>query len=576
MSHFSKLLPGNEVTGWKKFENLEDMFSQWVSFTVLFTFLTLLAIGYIRLLADFSDYYLVLTVSFLFVLFVILLLWKLSPSNRHEDKEPKLLFKTVIACAGLSLLIFGFLMVSQIELTGDFKRNWEQAYLFSQGAEVNWGSLHQARSRVMLSPLVSVFGHNELAYKLANTLYLFIIMLSSGWIAFRCAGPRSLKAAVLACMLCVGPIVSALVPTHDIPGATVILLSTAFIIEICKSDRMLLTRDHNVRFPRFVFIALIVSGVALGFVLAWSYFVKSATPFYVLGGFIAILCSAMFDGKRSDKKIKPLSNALRYSTKLFLLMVPVVTATFIHVAFVDVSAMNKFETSSSRGESFWIAAHTNSHGDGTYRGDIEGFLRPYRDGFSEKTIEIAASDFADDPKGSVAHRLRKAKVLMNYSSGLNNFREVEVSLPIVKTKFILDISKFYIFVTHAFWLSVIFATMMILFSSHKIRTRSAIIVMPLMVTIVALVALGQVQARYILPIWFIGAIFIGIAVNSLSEFKEFSRSSLKRAFLERAHRVSLALLTTLVVGCLGVSGLALVIDKLYVSEEGRPDRKSVV
>ncbi|CAM3724294.1 hypothetical protein [Litorimonas haliclonae] len=548
-------------------DGYEGMLPKWMSFAVLVTFSVLLTLGYFTFLDGFIAHPKAMALSLIPFALISIVVLRNATFTRQDSAAKSVFGKIVLLALPIAALAFLYVCLFSGDLKSDFEAYWDLARQFSQGLEVDWGSVYHARARAMLSPAVFLFGHHELSFEVFNVLYIFSCAVSVGWIAYRCAGIYASKIAMFATLLCAGPIAWAIIPTHDLPGSAVFLLCIVYIVELCRVDASRLSQTFN---RKWTFLLFIASAIFLGMALGWIQFIKAATPFYVVGGILALIIGGSFSEVAT--KARPFTSQFfkNVLAKTGFLFLPVLIAMCAQNIVPGADNFHKFERGAGGLTEYWIAAHTNSYGDGSYSNDIGRFFRPYRYESSDEAIPLAVANMSDDPMGSVVHRFRKAERLMNFASLGFGVGSPERASSEATPKETIDIKPIFAFLAHTYWLLLLASTLIIIFSKKKLRSRAAIVLTPSLVAAGALIMLGQVQARYMMPLWFVGIILIGLAAASIADFKTMTKPEM-RTILKRGGLNILQSLAVLV----GVAVIGLIVfvagsRLIYQPQDGRP------
>lgn len=558
----------------RHFVGQEGLISKWISSLVVAGFLGLLLLGYSQFVKDMGNHPKAMALSWVFFALITFFQVRSALTVVHERAAKPAFFRIILLSIPILIALIFYVSLFSVKLSSDFAAYWDLAKRFIDGRDVNWGSVYDSRSRAMLSPVVSMFGYNQLSFKFANVFYLFTSVLLAGWIGYRCGGYRAAVATVLASSLCIAPFAWSLMPSHDIPGTMVFLLGMVYIIELCRLDFATLFKSKR---PTRAFLIIILCSIGCGLALGWVQFFKASAPFYFVGGLIAFLMRGHFSDEHSDAR-QPIKTVARgLFVRMIFLSIPLIVATFAQNIVVGGDNMEEFDASASEATHFWIAAHTNSYGNGSHTADIRNFLGPYRPllnqantQYKTETLHTALANASDEPVGTVLHRLNKAGLIMSFSSQWGYINKPELAVGDFNPKRKYNISPIFAFAAHTFMLLVIMATLVILLSNNKVRTRGAIIVVPLVVMAGALIMLGQVQSRYIMPVWFLGASLVGLATASFTGYKDMDRAEFQNVLSVRSLQVFWTLLLTGITAIVGLVLFILAVKILYTPENGRP------
>lgn len=540
--------------------------SQWMADMVIIGFLILVSIGHIRFYQNFDNYPKALIAGTLGMAALIVLAFKYLRRNAPLGHPRKLKIILLISAFALGLSLIGlfYSLVFSVDLVGDFARYWKLAGQFADGESPKLQSPYHSRAWMGLSPFVEVFGYKPLAFKAANAIYLFVSFSAAGWLTYRIAGLKAAKIALLCSFLCFGPIAWTVYPTHDLPGSAVFMAGIVYIVEVCRWS---VSARNSRRILRI--ITILIASLLMGALLSWMYFIKSFLPFYLAGGLLG-----MFVGWRSapetklSKKTKLVTSVLRS----ILIILPVVVSALIHVSFLDVKVRSVVAQSASDGTNFWIAAHTNSLGTGRYTPDIRYVARPYRTLLARddaQNMNLMIANAVDDPIGSLSLRVEKASQLMTMSTSIGFVAMPSIRVDDKDTRTV-NVTPVMAFVGQLFSLLLITSLIVIILSPQIIRRRSAIIIAPLFVFACALIILGQVQSRYMMQIWFIGLVLIGVAASCLPDIKQDLTKGAGALTKSRIISLGRVLILTFVAGAIFTVLVVQAANVLYDFEDGRP------
>jgi hypothetical protein len=338
-----------------------------------------------------------------------------------------------------------------------------------------------------LLPLRLAFGPGPAVYSVANTLLggltsLLVYRMTRPWF-----GARAARVALVVSLVAVETVLAAEIPTHDIPGAFYTVLALALVLAVWR-----LQSQGRMR------AALLVSaGLGLA-VLVLD--VQRAT-----GGVLLLSSSLLGMGLALVEK-------RRLLPALALVLVPWMVFKSADQV-LSREALRVPDAVSSNAQGIGLAAGTDSWGDGSFQHGVTNYTTPYNTlpvSWSSLALTKLATDTYYHPGGRVTSYLRKARDLFDLGSQTIfylNAAELEGQGPVSEAdaERVRGVSR---------WFSLLFLGALVaaawrLGNGPAVPLPSLLPLFYLDVFILVLLLLAEVQPRYLYPIWYLGAVYVG-------------------------------------------------------------------
>ena len=338
-----------------------------------------------------------------------------------------------------------------------------------------------------LLPLRLAFGPAPATYSVANTLLggltsLLVYRMTRPWF-----GVRAARVALAVSLVAVETVLAAEIPTHDVPGAFYTVLSLVLVLAVWR-----LQSQGRMR------AALLVSaGLGLA-VLVLD--VQRAT-----GGVLLLSSSLLGLGLALVEK-------RRFLPTLALVLVPWLVFESAS-GILRAEALRVPDAVGSYTQGLGLAAGTDSWGDGSFQHGVSNYTIPYntlRVSWSSLALAKLATDTHYHPGGRVTSYLRKARDLFDLGSQMIfylNAAELRGLGPVneARAERVQGVSR---------WFSLLFLGALVmavwrLWNRPAVPLPSLLPLFYLAVFILVLLLLAEVQPRYLYPIWYLGAVYVG-------------------------------------------------------------------
>lgn len=428
----------------------------------------------------------------------LLLLRKNSPSITT--------LATLGVCFFISRLTV-YLAIDQ-QLYSDFARMWADAvYAHQNGLNLSTiKSGRTLRALTFLYPIVLIHGDNPIWYQIYNAIYLSLALFITYHLGARLWNRRVASVAVALLFLSGELLFSGEVPSHDIPGSLITLVCLALLIRI--HDLAILRKPD--RRPSHLlsmgYLALALGGLyaVLNFVRGISFLLNAAVGFY--------LACLLLTGLR--ERVRPPVTSL-LNAVFFMMVIPILVSSSIQnevVRHLDPQA----PAISQRRQLGWIAGHAPVEG----RGRFSDYQKLHHIIASVPDSELPSfayglflSNIVDAPSEKFGHLYRKMRQLYFLGSQPNFYVSRLQPNAVISDRQTLKLVIKRIFGWNGI-LNAIFAVLLFLSICHyfafrikKVRIKHLPLATIAVVSL-ALLAFGEVQPRFIYPIWFIGSLYI--------------------------------------------------------------------
>ncbi len=401
----------------------------------------------------------------------------------------------VLALVGATGLKLAYVFLIRVEPLSDFGEMWKLASSVAEhGLDATRGWLgsypHRwsflERSLPYFLPLRLAFGPGPASYSAANVVLegltsLLVYRMTRTWF-----GACAARVALVVSLAAVETVLAAEIPTHDLPGAFLTVLSLAIALAAWRLQAEGRTR------------AAFLASAGLGLtVLVLD--VQRATGGLTLLP-ISLLGLAMAPRGR------------RFLAALALVMVPWVMIETGNWALRQASLR---APSDLRANARWmvLAAGTDSWGDGGFTHSFSNYTIPYNTlpvSWRPLTLAKLATDTHHHPAARLTNYLRKSKSLYELGSqtifylnagelrGLGSMNEA-------RKERVLAISRWF----SALFLGALAVALWRLWTAAEVPLPCLLPLFCLAILAATLLFLTEVQPRYLYPIWYLGAIYVG-------------------------------------------------------------------
>jgi hypothetical protein len=416
---------------------------------------------------------------------------------RFRDRFFVLLMVTLAVLAKLA-----YVQVVQAEPVSDFASMWRiSSSLLETGLEETRSGLesnrwaHFERILPFLFPMRAAFGPGPAAYAVPNILLGAATSLLTYRLARRWFGRTAARVALVLSLLAVETTIIAEIPTHEIPGAFYTLLAlTLFQI----------AWDLQARGRRR---AALLAGAAFGLSVLVLDFQRSTGSVMLLSTTLLGLGIAVA-GEEPPEARTPWTTRLRRG--LPLVLVPVLVFALANAGLREAGLRTPPEER-AKGAGIGLASATDSAGDGSYVYYANNYL--YRYGLSgvnwqRLALVKLASDTHYHPGARLVHYLRKARALFTLGTQTYfylykaTFRGGPID-PLAGRIYALCVGFTSLF------LAALLVAVARIWDLPDLRLATLAPLFFLAAFSAVLLLLAEIQPRYMFPIWYIGAIYIG-------------------------------------------------------------------
>ena len=430
----------------------------------------------------------------------------------------------------LSRLTFYFLVDQQ--LYSDFARMWQVALRANEnGLDLSTiTSGREIRALTFLYPIVAIHGDNPIWYQVYNALYLTGSFYLTYFLGVRLWNKKVALVAVSMLFLSGELLFSGEVDTHDIPGTFIFLLSLFILIKV--HDLVLRVRGANewseVLLAAFLALSLGVLYVLLDFLRGLTLFLTAAVLFYLLCLFTTQLRAGY---RLSFSRLVLLCFLMVFIPFGTSVTIQKTIASYLHPRAPAVAQRLKLE---------WIAGHAHVEG----RGRFPDYQKLYFTMRSIPDVELPGfayglylANVLDAPVEKVWQIQRKMRELYFIGSQTtfyvgrlqpNSFEDDPRVLQLIKRRIFGWNSVINGIFALLLTLSLLYY---VLFRFRKVRIQHLPLI-AIAVVALALLAFGEVQPRFVYPIWFIGALYIGQVLTFMRRRVVCYRSGTAKQFIE--------------------------------------------
>ena len=429
-----------------------------------------------------------------------LLLWaSLRLALQWPERLGQRTFVVIALTAAVSLRLAYVLMVES-QPVSDFGGMWRLCWqAATEGLVATRAALpatytawvHFERVLPYLLPLRALFGPEPSSYSVANVALgaassLLACSLARAWF-----GDVAARVALVLSLLAVEPLLAAAIPTHDIPGAFLLLAALALG---SAAWRFRAAGSSS---------AATLAAVGLGFTVLVLDLQRS------LGGLL--LASHTLAAPLLARETPPAAPVARSERTLLPVLLVVAPLFIFATGDSSLRAGGWRVPSRLNALPLGVAAATDSWGDASYQHALDNYRLPYQAvelNWTRLGIVKLATGLRLDPAAQVGSYLRKARGLFDLGAQTYFYlhdvrwrdgapfgwvRRAEIA-------------------ARAF--SVPFLVLLILASvwpwTHPRLPLLALFPLVFMALLsLALLAVGEIQSRYLYPLWYIGAVYVG-------------------------------------------------------------------
>ncbi|HEV2852097.1 MAG TPA: hypothetical protein VHC97_04760 [Thermoanaerobaculia bacterium] len=418
--------------------------------------------------------------------------------------EPAFVALALVSATALKL---AYVLLVRVEPVSDFADMWAlTSSLAERGLDATRGSLvflfhrwsYFERVLPYLLPLRLAFGPRPESYSVANVVVgslasLLVYRMTRSWF-----GAGAARVALVVSLAAVETVLAAGIPTHDVPGAFYTLIALVLFLAAW--------RLHSRGRERAALLA------GAGFGLAVAVLDLQRTTGSVMLLTVTLLGLAMAAVERGAAGPPAGERHRRLLAALALVFIPwMVFGTADRV----LRAAELRVPPALRERAGWrgLAAATDSWGDGSYAYCYENYTAPY--GVSKadwRSLALAklATDLHHHPGARVTSYLRKSEALFDLGSQTYFYlhgAELRGFGPVYREREerILAVSRWF----SALFLGALVVAFCRLWTLPEVPLPGLLPLLYLAVFTAILLFLAEVQPRYLYPIWYLGAIYIG-------------------------------------------------------------------
>lgn len=402
-----------------------------------------------------------------------------------------------LAVGSATALKLAYVLFVRVEPVSDFAAMWAlTSSLAERGLDATRSTLvffhdwfYLERVLPYLFPLRLAFGPGRASYAVANVLLgslasLLVYRMTRPWF-----GAGAARVALIVSLAAVETVLAAGIPTHDVPGAFYTLLALSLFLLAWKLQERGRTR------------AAFLAGAGFGLAVTVLDLQRSTGNVLLLSVTLLGLAMALLAER-----------GRRLAAALVLLLLPWIVFGAAGRALREAELRVPADVRSNA-VGLGLAAATDSWGDGSYTYCVNNYTSPYGTiplDWRSLTLAKLATDTHLHPGARATSYLRKAMVLFDlgsqtyfYLSGaeLKGFGP----LPLPSQERVLAISRWF----SALFLGALLIAFCRLWTMPEVPLPSLLPLLYLAVFTAILLFLAEVQPRYLYPVWYLGAIYIG-------------------------------------------------------------------
>ncbi len=415
--------------------------------------------------------------------------------------EPAFVALALVSATGLKLAYVFFVRTVPVS---DFAEMWKlTSSIAEHGVDATRSSLgshyytwsYFERIMPYLLPLRLAFGPRPGSYSTANVVLesltsLLIYRMTRPWF-----GVRAARVALVVSLAAVETVLAAEIPTHDLPGAFYTVLSLALVLAAWRLHAKGRTR------------AALLASAGFGLAVLVLDFQRATGSVMLLANSLLGLALAL----RERQAVTAERNRW-FLAALSLALLPWGVFKTADWALRK-AALRVPSAVQANASGLGLAAGTDSWGNGSYMHCIENYTIPYGAlavNWSSLTLAKLATDTHYHPAARVSSYLRKARDLFDLGSQTYFYlpaAELSGFGPIYKAREerILAVSRWF----SALFLGALAVAFCRLWTMPEVPLPSLLPLLYLAIFTAILVFLAEVQPRYLYPIWYLGAIYVG-------------------------------------------------------------------
>lgn len=411
-------------------------------------------------------------------------------------KEPGLLFILVVLILSLLARLL-FILTTEEALTSDYKTMWEFALSYIDNDHPKpAASIQEYRSLMYLVPIAFLADGSRLVVEVVNALLTTSCGLFVYLLAKELAGHRAGVAALIIAIFSPEPIFSSEVTTHDIPGTFFMLGSIYWFFWVLRN-----WENETGRYYR-VLLHIFMGSIAL----ALAEFQRS-TGIFIYAALIAAIFFKICAWKGFMSNLRSRHGLILLSLVLMPLLASGAIKSVLFTCCADESAINKISKYATWG---WIASYSgpDSVGDYSEYRELQTALNNIRPAdLPGYALNKVANDYHADPSGVFKHYKHKAERLYNLG---RQGGEYYGSSP--HRQLFDAYNGFYALIL----LTLTVASFFILALDKTHHPASLFPISVIAWLSIALIAVGEIQSRYIYGAWYILPLYLVMAYSAYS------------------------------------------------------------
>jgi len=416
--------------------------------------------------------------------------------------EPAFVALALASAIGLKL---AYVFLVRVEPVSDFAAMWALTSSLAEhglGARSSFTTFyawaHFERVLPYLLPLRLAFGPRPASYLVANVVLgalgsLLVYRMTRPWF-----GAGAARVALVVSLAAVETVLASAIPTHDVPGTFYALLSIALFLAVWR-----LHSEGRYR-------AALLAGAGFGLTVLVLDLQRTTGAVMLLSS--ALLGLAMALVERREPGAPGSVRRRRLAAALSLVLIPWAVFWTANRALRGAALRMPSALLSSAG-GLGLAAGTDSWSDGSYTYCLDNYTIPYNAlavNWSSLTLAKLATDTHLHPGARVPSYLRKSGTLFDlgsqtyfYLSGAELRGLGPVSGP--RADRVQAISRWF----SALFLGALAVAFYRLWTLPELPLPSLLPLLYLALLSAILIFLGEVQSRYLFPIWYLGSIYVG-------------------------------------------------------------------
>jgi hypothetical protein len=438
-----------------------------------------------------SDF--ILSLTGIALAFLIPILWPTQVRDRW-----------FLALASLVLAAAKIMYVSGVEMPpiSDFERMWAvSGKMIEHGLPPEGITIHYERSIPYLLPLRAVFGPESSSYSVANVITGLASSLLTYALARRWFGRKAARVAFVLSACAIETWMAAEIPTHDIPGAFFALLGITlyvFSLDWWRAGRVKLAAISTGIFG--------VVALLLDLQRTTGMFLIATCAFF---GIASILTGPASMQTKDNRW--PTLRRLSWVISIFLIL-PFGVYTLLDTVLVKKGlAIDGSKVGNRR--ALVLVAATDSWADASWGHYQQNYNAPYKHltlQWGKFAATKLVSDTARFPLSRMSLYIRKARSLFDLGTQTGFYISGAQIAGGTKIDLTLELRVLQTNRTFSFAFLIVFAVgVMRLFGTGDPQIEWFVGIAYLALISCALLFFSEVQPRYLYPIWYFGAIYVG-------------------------------------------------------------------